>query len=220
MCSLPHPAGGTHDLPSFPPMSRRTIFIALGALALAVVVGIGLSQSSGTSNGTGEVKPASQSRAEVQRALAGSPPPLASLHRQANELLPGGKDVVKARLASVKGRPAVVNKWASWCGPCRSEFPFLQRASVTYGKRVAFLGLNAGDNRDAAKRFLARYPVSYPSYEDPNEKTAFALGASTNFPITIFYDRSGKESFIHQGGYASQEALERDIRKHALGLDS
>jgi thiol-disulfide isomerase/thioredoxin len=198
-------------------MSRRTLFIALGALALAVVVGIGLVQSSGTSNGTNEVAPARQSRADIERALAGAPAPLASLHRQANELLPGGKDVVKARLASVKGRPAVVNKWASWCGPCRAEFPFLQRASVTYGKRIAFMGLNAGDNRDAAKRFLARYPVSYPSYEDPNEKTAFALGASTNFPITIFYDRSGRQAFIHQGGYASEQALVKDIRRYALG---
>jgi thiol-disulfide isomerase/thioredoxin len=206
-----------HDLPSFVPMSRRTLLLSLGALALIVVVAIGLSQSIGTSNGTNEVVPAKQSAADVQRALAGAPAPLASLHRQANELLTGDKDVVKARLASLKGRPAVVNKWASWCGPCRAEFPFLQRASVAYGKRVAFLGLNAGDNRDAAKRFLARYPVSYPSYEDPNEKTAFALGASTNFPITVFYDRSGKQAFIHQGGYASEAALVKDIRRYALG---
>jgi cytochrome c biogenesis protein CcmG/thiol:disulfide interchange protein DsbE len=198
-------------------MTRRTLLMSLGALALAIVVGIGLVQSNGTSGGTKEATPDTLSPAQVQRLLAGAPAPLASLHRQANELLPGGKDIVRARLASLKGRPAVLNKWASWCGPCRAEFPFLQRASVQFGKRIGFVGLNAGDNRDAAKRFLARYPLSYPSYEDPNEKTAFALGASTNFPITIFYDRTGKESFIHQGGYASEQALVHDIRRYALG---
>lgn len=196
---------------------RRKLLIGLGVAALVTVIAIGLSQSSSTSNGGKELQPAKQSAAEIRRALAGAPAPLASLHRQANTLLDGDKAAVRARLDGLRGHPVIVNKWASWCGPCRAEFPYFQRLSVQFGRRVAFLGLNAGDNHAAAQRFLARFPVSYPSYQDPNEKTAFSLGASTNFPITLFFDRQGKEAFIHQGGYASQAELVRDIRHYALG---
>jgi cytochrome c biogenesis protein CcmG/thiol:disulfide interchange protein DsbE len=196
---------------------RRKLLIGLGLAALVAVFAIGLSQSSSTSNGGKEAQPAKQSATEVRRALAGAPAPLASLHRQANALLVGDKAAVRARLDSLRGHPVIVNKWASWCGPCRGEFPIFQRVSVQYGKRVAFLGLDAGDNHADAQRFLARFPVSYPSYQDPNERTAFALGASTNFPITLFFDKRGKEAFAHQGGYASQADLVRDIRRYALG---
>ncbi|HYW05571.1 MAG TPA: TlpA disulfide reductase family protein, partial [Longimicrobium sp.] len=121
------------------------------------------------------------------------------------------------RIAGLKGTPIVVNKWASWCGPCRAEFPYFQSAAGRLGKRVAFLGLNAGDNRENALRFLGRFPLPYPSLEDPDERAAFALGASSNFPITLFYDAAGKQTFAHQGGYATEDALVRDIERHALG---
>jgi len=54
----------------------------------------------------------------------------------------------------------VVNGWASWCGPCRAEFPYLQDLSVTKGKQVAFLGLDSEDVHDDAVKFLGEFPVS------------------------------------------------------------
>ena len=86
----------------------------------------------------------------------------------------------------------MVNVWASWCGPCRFEFPTLQKLSARYGKRVAFLGVNSQDSDDAASTFLDEAPVPYPSYTDPDKEIADSLGATLGLPDTAFYDRAGK----------------------------
>ena len=133
--------------------------------------------------------------------------PLAALHGQANELLPGGADAYEKRIAALQGYPVVVNVWASWCGPCRFEFPVLQKLSARYGKRVAFLGVDAEDSDDAAETFLAEAPVPYPSYTDPDKEIADSLGASLGLPDTAFYDRRGKLVYLKQGPYADEAEL-------------
>jgi thiol-disulfide isomerase/thioredoxin len=192
---------------------RRAVPIVLALAALTAVLAIGLSQT-GTSNE--KPKSAAPSAAEARRALAGAPAPLAALHAQANRLLSGGKDGFRARLAALRGHPVIVNKWASWCGPCRAEFPFFQAVGVRYGKRIAFVGLNSGDNDADARSFLARFPVSYPSYTDGHEKVALSLGAGTAYPITIFYDAQGHREYMHQGGYPTEAKLVEDIERYAL----
>jgi thiol-disulfide isomerase/thioredoxin len=153
----------------------------------------------------------------VTSAFKGSPPPLAALHAQANRLLSGGPAAFKARLTGLRGYPVVINKWASWCGPCQTEFPSFQRASVSYGRRVAFVGINGKDHDPAARAFLRRFPVSYPSYVDPQESIAHTVQAATYYPQTIYIDRQGKIVFDHAGPYLSASALETDIRRYALG---
>lgn len=192
---------------------RRLVFVVIG-LGLIAVVAIGLAQGNGTN---APPKSATVSAAEARAKLAGSPAPLAALHAQSSDLLAGTPADLRSRLAALKGHPVVLNGWASWCGPCRFEFPFYQRASVDLGRRVAFVGLNAGDNHGDAQRFLRKFPVSYPSYEDPAYKTVFALKAPKGLPFTIFYAADGTQSYVHQGGYASQAKLEQDIRRYAIG---
>jgi cytochrome c biogenesis protein CcmG, thiol:disulfide interchange protein DsbE len=154
--------------------------------------------------------------AQAARALDGSPTPLASLHARANELLGGGKTAFSARLRSLRGHPVIVNKWASWCGPCRYEIPFFERVSVRYGRRVAFVGLDGNDTRSRAQAFLRDRWLSYPSYEDPHEQIARAIGAPSNYPITVYLDRAGRTAYIHQGQYRDQAALVADVERYAL----
>jgi cytochrome c biogenesis protein CcmG/thiol:disulfide interchange protein DsbE len=154
---------------------------------------------------------------DYAKALAGSPPPLAALHRQANQLLGGGTDAYEKRIAALRGYPAVVNVWASWCGPCRFEFPHFQQAAAEYGKRVAFLGIDKQDSADAAATFLREAPVPYPSYEDPDEEIADSLGASLGLPDTAFYDRRGKLVYLKQGPYDDLAELRADVERYALG---
>jgi thiol-disulfide isomerase/thioredoxin len=150
-------------------------------------------------------------------ALAGSPAPLAALHRQAGRLLPGGTDAYQRRIASLAGYPAVVNVWASWCGPCRYEFPTLQKLSAAYGKRVAFLGVDYEDSESNASEFLAEAPVPYPSYSDPNKDIAHEIGIpGGGVPDTAFYDRAGKLCFLKPGPYTKPVELEADVRRYAL----
>lgn len=175
-------------------------------LATALLVG-----GCGTSADRGD-----GSHPDYARALAGSPPPLAALHRQANELLPGGVDAFEQRLAGLRGYPAVVNVWASWCGPCRQEFPVLQKLSARYGKTVAFLGVNSEDSNDAAATFLREQPVPYPSYSDPDKDIFESIGG-VGFPDTAFYDDSGKLIFLKQGQYRDDSELEADVRRYAVG---
>jgi thiol-disulfide isomerase/thioredoxin len=188
--------------------ARLRPLTALAILALAILLGAGCG-GSGDNEFDG-------SHPDYAKALAGSPAPLAALHEQGDELLDGGTDAYEKRLASLHGYPVVVNIWASWCVPCRQEFPVLQKLSARYGKKVAFLGVNSEDSSDAAATFLREVPVPYPSYTDPNKEIWEAIGGIGGFPNTAFYDRSGEQVFIHPGPYRGDSELEADVRRYAL----
>lgn len=194
----------------------RTFVLFAAVIALGAALGIGLKQAT-SSDGAGDApKALNPSAQETADALGGSPAPLAALHVQADELLPGGARALRRRLAALKGYPAVVNVWASWCGPCRFEMPMFQRVALSRGRDVAFLGVDLRDDREAAQRFLRTVPLSYPSYEDPDGKI-YNDYALAGVPSTIFYDAAGRKAFTHQGPYSSIGDLERDIDRYALG---
>lgn len=152
--------------------------------------------------------------AEARAALAGSPPPLAALHAQASELLPGDDDAFARRLRALKGYPVVVNAWATWCPPCKEEFPILQRMSVRYGGSVAFLGLDVRDDDGKARSWLRRNWVAYPSYSDPDERAAREIGARVGLPTTVFYGTDGEVAYLRQGRYRTDADLERDLQRY------
>jgi thiol-disulfide isomerase/thioredoxin len=123
-----------------------------------------------------------------------------------------------SKLQALEGVPVVVNQWASWCPPCRAEFPFFAEMAERYRDKVAFLGLNSRDQRGAAQAFMEEHPVAYPSVFDERAEQARSIGAGTGWPTTIFLDADGNVVFIRRGGYTDAATLEADIREHALGL--
>jgi cytochrome c biogenesis protein CcmG, thiol:disulfide interchange protein DsbE len=187
---------------------RRALWI-LGVAALAAVLAIGISQAGG-----GDAEPASTTATTDLSALEGAPAPLARLHEQAGEIRPADTKSYAAQLKELRGYPVVVNAWASWCGPCKLEFPFFREAATRLGKRVAFLGLNVSDNRGDALAFLAKQPVPYPHLEDGDSRIVQKTGAAGGLPTTVFYDADGKRAFIHQGGYTSERDLLDDIERY------
>jgi thiol-disulfide isomerase/thioredoxin len=142
---------------------------------------------------------------------------LAALDAQANRLLGGGTTAFQKQVAALRGHPIVVNQWASWCGPCRFEFPFFQRLAAQYRGRVAFLGVDAQDNKGDAQAFLKQRSLPYPSYFDLNAETARTFKGGLAWPTTAFYDARGNLTRTHPGAYATQAKLDEDIRRYALG---
>lgn len=189
---------------------KRALTVA-GVVLLVVAVVVGLSQAGGSGGGSGK---SGEAKGTAARELAGAPAPLAKLHAQAGQLLDGGPAAYRQRLAELRGSPVVVNKWASWCGPCRSEFPFFEKVSREQGKRIAFLGVNSNDNDTAAKEFASQFDLSYPSYKDPGSKVAQVFNGVAAFPVTVFYDARGKLRYMHQGGYTSEQRLRDDIKRY------
>ncbi len=182
------------------------------AAAAAVTAAVALLLAGCGSSG-GE--PAAMAPPAKKLDLAGAPAAVKELYSRPNQLLGGGVPAYRAQLKRLRGTPVVVNKWASWCPPCRAEFPFFRDQAAKQAGKVAILGVDSNDSDGNAREFLGKLPVGYPSYRDPENKIAAEFNAVQAFPTTAFYDRKGRVAFLHQGGYASEKKLAEDIGRYA-----
>ncbi len=114
-------------------------------------------------------------------------------------------------LEQLKGKPVVVNVWATWCPPCIEEAPHLAEVSDEYEGRVQFIGLDILDDRPAAAEFIREYGWIYPSIFDPTGRIRDELGYIGQ-PVTVIYDREGRLAFEHVGA-VSAEMLRTEIAK-------
>lgn len=194
------------------PERMRRFVVPLAALAVVAIVVIGLTQTGGQTSAGSKL-----TLSEMRRDLRGAPPQLASLYSRGNTVVGGSTKAFQRQLAALRGHPVVVNKWASWCGPCRQEFPIFQHVVSKLGKQVAFLGINANDHDAAARAFLRDEALPYPSFSDENLAISGKLGIVPIFPTTVFFDAVGKRQYIHQGYYTSAAQLTADIRRYAIG---
>jgi cytochrome c biogenesis protein CcmG/thiol:disulfide interchange protein DsbE len=103
-------------------------------------------------------------------------------------------------LADFRGKPLVVNFWASWCYPCQTEMPLLEGAFRSERGAVQFLGIDTNDVRSAALGFLERVHVTYPSLvlSDPASPVAASYGL-VGLPITFFISPEGTVMGRHIG---------------------
>jgi cytochrome c biogenesis protein CcmG/thiol:disulfide interchange protein DsbE len=93
------------------------------------------------------------------------------------------------KLTQLQG-PAVVNLWASWCEPCRSELPAMQELADHAAGRLTVVGVDTGDDRDSAASFGADHKVAMPTLYDREKRLIGKLGRST-LPVTIFLGDNG-----------------------------
>jgi peroxiredoxin len=104
------------------------------------------------------------------------------------------------RLSDFKGRPVLVNFWATWCGPCRSEFPDFQKAAVDNADKLVIIGINntTTDQKEQIPAFLEEFSVTFPIVLDETGDTAKAYNI-LGLPTSIFIDRNGNVNEIFTG---------------------
>lgn len=108
------------------------------------------------------------------------------------------------------GLPTVVNVWASWCIPCRSEAPLFRKAASDYEGRVRFLGLDTGDSLGAAEAFVEEFGIPYANGFDPESEVMRHLKV-LGLPTTFFHRPDGDLAFVHNGEIRGDE-LDRKIQ--------
>jgi cytochrome c biogenesis protein CcmG/thiol:disulfide interchange protein DsbE len=102
-------------------------------------------------------------------------------------------------LLAASDRPVVLNVWASWCIPCRSEAPLLRQAQAEFGNRVRFIGVDLRDQQDAARAFIAEFGLAaFEHYFDASGGVPADLGA-VGVPHTFFFAPGGDLVFHHAG---------------------
>lgn len=110
-------------------------------------------------------------------------------------------DGATVRLSQYRGKPVLLNFWATWCAPCQSEMPLIQRASVIYhpqGLVVLAIDYQQTD-ANSMQAFLRKVDAHFPALFDPAGQIAAEYGVNVGLPVSVFIDRSGKVSFIQLG---------------------
>ena len=104
-------------------------------------------------------------------------------------------------LLAASEQPVVLNVWASWCIPCRSEAPLLGRAVSQFGDVVAFVGINVRDSQGGAREFIAEFlaGTDIEHFFDRQGAVPPALGGSVGVPLTFFYEPGGDLVKVHFG---------------------
>ena len=104
-------------------------------------------------------------------------------------------------LENFKGKPLVINFWASWCAPCRKEMPFLESVWKEYkDKDLMLIGINVMDDKDEALETLKEFNISYPNLSDTRGDVTDSYDIVA-LPVTYFIDKKGEISKINYGPF-------------------
>lgn len=122
--------------------------------------------------------------------LVGSGPSSGLIGRAAPNFTLVDLDGGPVRLADLRGRPVIVNFWASWCAPCVREFPLLRAAAERHGDELAIVGIIYQDRSEDARSFMERMGATWPSAVDPGGEVAVSYGIHGP-PESFFIDRAG-----------------------------
>ena len=121
----------------------------------------------------------------------------------------------KVSLDDFKGKPIVLNFWASWCGPCKNEMPELEAAYKEYGERIHFLMVNLTDGVDdtveKASTYIAQQGYTFPVYYDKDLSGATAYGVSS-IPFTLFINAEGDIVAYYTG------SMNKQILQSGIGM--
>ena len=124
----------------------------------------------------------------------------------APEFTLASRDGSQLSLAALRGQVVMINFWASWCGPCRQEFPALDAVYRKYQPMgFTLVGINVESEKSDAERFLGTQSVTFPILFDPDNKVSGSYGVSA-MPTTVLIDRKGRVRWQHRAYKPGDEA--------------
>jgi cytochrome c biogenesis protein CcmG/thiol:disulfide interchange protein DsbE len=180
---------------------RLLILVVLVVVAVVLPAGAALLGRVGDGSRAGPAAPPTSASTAVQTYPPGT---------SARALRLPGLDGPEVDLAALRGRPVVVNFWATWCEPCVREFPLLRAAAAAHKTdRLAVVGVLTGDRPGAARDFVRAHHATWPVALDPEATTASAWGA-VGLPHTWFVRPDGTLA-SHQLGELTQASLDRQL---------
>ena len=123
------------------------------------------------------------------------------------------QDGTPVKLSDFRGKPTILNFWASWCGPCKMEMPDLEDAYLEYGDEINFLIVNLTDGIsetvESASGYIESQGYTFPVYYDTDMGGAFAYGVNA-IPVTYFLDADGNLVAYYPGAMTA-DILQRGI---------
>lgn len=215
--------------------TTRLKWLTVGAACVALVAACSAPQSSsvgdpvesptGQQTPTSTAVPSGADKATASQIKAANLEPCPSSDKSTQPASRGLPDITlpclgegpEVDLAGVRGRPMVVNVWASWCGPCRAELPILGQMSERTKGKLDFLGINVSDTRKAALEMAGTYKMRFPSVFDPAFETRPGLRVS-GVPLTLFVRADGSIAYRHDGPITSEEQLNQLVHT-SLGVE-
>lgn len=180
---------------SLPRLRGRLAAAALLAVILVVLAACGPAGASGTSGPSGSV------------VHLGSP----LMDKPAPALTGLTLDGTAFDLTTLRGRPVIVNFWASWCGPCRDEFPLLKAALAEHaGQDLAVIGVLFKDDADPARQFVQQQGATWPTVADPARAIAPQWRVIAA-PQTYLVDRNGVIRDFQIGEFRSAAEVDQAL---------
>ena len=129
-----------------------------------------------------------------------------------------GLNVKSKKLSDFKGKPLMINIWASWCGPCRAEIGSLERLAQRYnGKQFNLIGISTDDYRNRADTFIKQTNITFENFLDSKLFLENMLGANT-IPLTIFVDANGRVLEKVRGSYEWDSPIAIDAIGKAFNI--
>ena len=124
----------------------------------------------------------------------------------------------RAALAQLRGKPVLLNVWATWCHPCRQEVPALEELHRTYGPRglqVIGVSIDQGDQEQGIREFMQEYSASYPVWLDPDGEVATVF-STMGVPNTFLIGPEGQVLWKHVGPVKADDAELRRLIEQSL----
>ena len=198
-------------------MNKKTLLIL--CLALVVVIGVAsvlynsLADEVGTAGlaTVATVSPSTEPEMETTEAPQETTTPTEAPDYSAPDFTVLDWDGNEHKLSEFVGKPIILNFWASWCGPCKSEMPDFEEAYKRYGEEIHFVMVNctAGDSMEDAKSLIEENGFTFPVYFDTTNEASYLYGASS-IPMTFFIDEKG-DLITYARGALSADLLEQGI---------